>query len=168
MSRRILLLALVALASVLIATTVAGSAAATPRAHVARRAVFGPAVLREINRVRAQHHLAPVQLDGRMSRGAHAHSHDMARRGYFAHGSWSGRVARAAGRPHTMGEVLGWLGQSSPQGEAHWIVSAWMHSPEHRFVLLDGAFRRIGIGRVRAWFGGTHAAIYTADFASAR
>jgi uncharacterized protein YkwD len=47
-------------------------------------------------------------------------------------------------------------------------VRGWLHSPPHREVLLDGRFRRVGIGRAGGRLGGTNAAIYTVDWASAR
>lgn len=151
------------------ATTAARAAtpAAGPQAAAAA-ARFGPALLAELNRVRAKHGLGPVVADRRMSRSAAAHSRDMARRGYFGHGSWSGRVARAAGRPHAVGEVLGWLTRSSPRREARGVVRGWLNSPPHRAVVLDGGFKRVGLGRATGRLSGLPAAIYTVDWASAR
>lgn len=164
-----------ALAPVLLAFLVLflGVGPATP-AHAADAAAsaakprFGPAVLKELNRIRARHDLPRVRIDGRMSRVAAAHSRDMRRRGYFSHGSWSARVARAAGSPSAVGEVLGWLTRSTPRREAKGIVRGWLRSPAHRSVLLDDAFRRVGIGRAAGPFAGQDAAVYTVDWASAR
>jgi uncharacterized protein YkwD len=127
---------------------------------------FGAAMLRELNRVRGRHHLASVREDGSMSRGAAAHSRDMARHGYFAHGAWSGRVARASHSANDLGEVLGWLARGNPAHEAAGMVRAWLNSPEHRHVLLDGDFSRIGIGRATSRRGSEQTALYTVDFAS--
>jgi uncharacterized protein YkwD len=154
MSRRFLLPAFAVLAGLL---------PVAPAAHAAQ-GPFGTAMLRELNRVRAHFHLPRVSDDRRMNRGASEHSQDMARHGYFAHGAWTGRVARAAGRAHSLGEVLGWLSHTSASREASQMVQAWLNSPEHRRVLLDGRFRRVGIGRAT----GGWSAIYTVDFASAR
>lgn len=134
----------------------------------AAAAGFGPAVLAELNRIRARSGLPTVGIDRRMSRTASAHSRDMARRGYFGHGSWGSRVAQASGSASAVGEVLGWLQRKSPRSEAREIVRGWLNSPPHRQVLLDGQFRRIGIGRARGSLGGVRAAIYTVDWASAR
>jgi uncharacterized protein YkwD len=158
MSRRLQLLALATLASAAIAAALAGLALAR-----GPHGPFGAAMLRSLNRLRAQHHLPVLALDAPMSREATAHSRDMALHGYFSHGAWSGRVAHAAGRASSLGEVLGWLAPASPGVEAARMTESWLSSPEHRQVLLDGRFRRVGIGRSR---GGT--AIYTVDFASAR
>jgi len=159
---------LLALPAALATADSAGAVAPTGPQATAAAARFGPALLAELNRVRAKHGLGPVVADRRMSRAAGAHSRDMARRGYFGHGSWSGRVARAAGRPHEVGEVLGWLTRSTPRREARGVVRGWLHSPPHRAVVLDGGFKRVGLGRAAGRFGGLPAAIYTVDWASAR
>jgi uncharacterized protein YkwD len=44
----------------------------------------------------------------------------------------------------------------------------WMASPGHRAVLLDRAFRRIGIGRRGGYLGGRPVTVFTADLQSAR
>jgi uncharacterized protein YkwD len=168
-TRRLLAIALALVASGVLGAAATGAAAhsGAPSARAARaQGPFGTAVLVALNHMRAQHGLPPFADDGAMNRGAAAHSQDMARHGYFAHGSWSARVARAARRPRRVGEVLAWLAPAGPQAEAAWVLSAWMHSPEHRRVLLDGGFRRVGIGRAVGVEGGAHAAIYTVDTAS--
>jgi uncharacterized protein YkwD len=139
-----------------------------PVASAAAASGFGPAVLAELNRIRARSGLPTVTVDRRMSRTAAAHSRDMVRRGYFGHGPWGSRVARASGSAAAVGEVLGWLPRTSPQREARGIVRGWLDSPVHRQVLLDGQFRRVGIGRAGGSRDGVHAAIYTVDWASAR
>jgi uncharacterized protein YkwD len=164
------LTALVALA----AWPAAGATAAQPQAGgptagaAAAQKGFGRAVLAELNRVRAKHGLGPVAADRRMGRVAARHSRDMARRNYFAHGSWGGRVARAAGSPRAVGEVIGWLKRASPRAEARGVVRGWLDSPAHRHVLLDGGFERVGIGRAPGRVGSIGAALYTVDWASAR
>lgn len=165
MSRRLQLLALavVVSASIAVAVPAAVCAAKGPVARAAHGG-FGPALLRELNRVRGRFHLPPVRADRRMNGEAASHSRDMARNRYFAHGAWAGRIARAAGPARHMGEVIGWLSTASAGAEASRVVRAWLHSPEHRSVLLDGGFRRVGIGRAV----GSGLAIYTVDFASAR
>jgi len=132
----------------------------------ARGAGFTRAMLRELNRVRAGYHLPPVREDRRMDHSALGHSRDMARRGYFAHGSWPGRVRAAAGRARSVGEVIGWRVQSSASSEAREMVREWLASPPHRVVLLSGGFTRVGIGRATAALPDGHpTALYTLDFA---
>ena len=142
------------------------AAAAPARAAAADDAGFASAMLRELNRVRAGYHLSAVREDGRMDRSAASHSRDMARRGYFAHGSWPGRVMAAARSARSVGEVIGWRVQSSPRGEAAAMVREWLTSPPHRQVLLSGGFSRVGIGRATSSTREHRpTALYTVDFA---
>ncbi|MDO8187031.1 CAP domain-containing protein [Conexibacter sp. JD483] len=145
----------------------AAAASSGPTAAAAR-ADFGAAILAELNRIRARAGLPDVRRDERMSRTAAAHSRDMGRRGYFAHGEWGSRVARASGSAHAVGEVLGWMAHSSPRREARKMVRGWLDSPPHREVLLERDFRRVGLGRATGRLQGLNAAIWTVDWASAR
>lgn len=138
---------------------------ATPAVAASDVGGFTSAMLRQLNRVRTSHHLAAVREDARMDRGALGHSQDMARRGYFAHGSWTGRVMAAAGSARSVGEVIGWRVQSSPSSEASNMVREWLGSPPHRQVLLSNRFNRVGIGRATGTSGGHPTALYTVDFA---
>jgi uncharacterized protein YkwD len=165
MRRRVSLCALALLASLVIGT--AANAAAAPPAHVAQGA-YGTAMLRALNRMRAQRGLPAFAADSRMNRGATGYAGVLAHHGFFSHGAWASRVAHAAGQAHPIGEVLGWLAPGGPHGEASWLVNAWLHSPEHRRALLDGSFRRVGIGRSVGSEGGRWAAVYTVDFAGGR
>jgi uncharacterized protein YkwD len=132
---------------------------------VAEDGSFTGSMLRELNRVRASSHLGAVREDKRMDRSALSHSRDMARRGYFAHGAWPGRVMASARSARSVGEVIGWRVQSSPRSEASNLVREWLGSPPHRQVLLSNRFDRIGIGRATATRGGKSTALYTVDFA---
>jgi uncharacterized protein YkwD len=153
---------LIALVCVLIALLPGAAHAATP----ARSPGYTRAMLKELNRVRAAYHLPAVREDRRIDRTALGHSRDMARRGYFAHGSWSGRVMAAASSTRSVGEVIGWRVRSSPRSEARALVSEWLASPPHRVVLLSGGFTRVGIGRATGSTpAGLPTGIYTVDFA---
>ncbi len=149
----------------LLALLPATAAAAQPVATAAS-GPFSRAMLRELNRVRAAHRLPALREDRHMDGGAASHSRDMARRGYFAHGAWPGRVMAAAGSTRSVGEVIGWRVQERPSDEARATVQEWLGSPEHRRVLLDGDFHRIGIGRATSSRGGHAIALYTVDWAS--
>ena len=67
-----------------------------------------------------------------------------------------------------MGEDLAW--GAGRRGSAQGIVRAWMHSPEHRKVILTASYREVGIGLV--WGAPRRvslpAATYTADFGFTR
>jgi uncharacterized protein YkwD len=121
-------------------------------------------LLTEMNRVRAAHGMPTLRVDTRLERVARAHSRDMLRRGYFAHGEFARRMTSFGARGRAVGENLGWgVGAS---GTARSIVEAWLASPPHRANLLRPGFRRIGVGRLVGSFAGYGgAAVVTADFA---
>jgi uncharacterized protein YkwD len=118
-------------------------------------------VLRAMNAVRASHGLPRLRIDYRLESVARAHSVDMLRHQYFAHGAFSARVNASGAAGPIFGENLAFGPVSSS-----WVVNAWLASPEHRANLLRRGFRRVGIGAVIGTFegsGGTF--VVTADFA---
>jgi uncharacterized protein YkwD len=152
------------------AASCAGAAALSATASPSRLA---RAVVCVSNAERRDHGLGELQLNSRLARAARRHSRDMVRRGYFAHTGPSGdtfvqRIKDAGylASAHTwlVGENLGWgWGASASPGR---IVQAWMHSPEHRKILLRPSYREVGVGVVR---GGPRPkaapeATFTADF----
>jgi uncharacterized protein YkwD len=129
--------------------------------------------LRLLNDTRTAHGLPPLRSDTLLARAASAHSRDMVARGYFSHRTPGGaglgtRVARTGwmrsrGR-WRLGEDLAWgTGRlASPKA----TVAAWMHSDHHRHILLERAFRVVGIGIARGTPGAGAGATFTADFGS--
>jgi uncharacterized protein YkwD len=118
-------------------------------------------LLSAINAVRTSRGLAPVKVDYRLVRTARAHSADMLRRQYFAHGAFTARVRSSGAAGTVFGEDLAWGPVS-----ASWVVSHWLTSPSHRAVLLRPGFRRVGIGAFQGTFAGHRGAlVVTADFA---
>jgi uncharacterized protein YkwD len=92
----------------------------------------------------------------------------MARRGFFAHDSSDGtpmydRVRRFF-PARRVGEALAAV--HGRRGVAGTVVRLWMASPPHRAIVLDGSFRRVGVGRGRGALGGAAAMLVTADFAA--
>ena len=121
-------------------------------------------LLSAVNHVRTSNGLAPLRIDPRLQRAARAHSSDMIRRGYFAHGAVAQRLSAFGVRGPQVGENLAWGTGALARASA--IVSQWLASPSHRANLLRPGFRRIGIGRVSGRFAGQRgAAVVTADFA---
>lgn len=104
------------------------------------------ATVRLINAIRSRHGLGRLRLSRSMSRGAAMHSRWMARSGVLTHGAWASRLAHFA-RSRTTGEVVGYVSGCSGRAQARYIVSLWMHSTEHRRILLSGRYHRLGIGR---------------------
>jgi uncharacterized protein YkwD len=117
-----------------------------------------------VNAARKAYGLPALRLDPTLTEAAQAHSSDMLRRDYFAHGNFPGRMAAFHVSGRTSGENLAW--GSGAYGRAGEVVREWLASPEHRANLLRSGFSRIGIGLARGTFLGTGGAtIVTADFA---
>lgn len=159
--RAILLLVLAvafAAATALAATPARAQAAACPAADqplgTVPRAAVEAAVLCRVNAERAAAGLAPVERAGALEIAAQRHASDMVARRYFAHVSPTGgtvdKRARRAGyltqSCWALGEDLGWAPLDVSSAGA--VVEAWMASPKHRSVILDGEFREAGIGIV--------------------
>jgi uncharacterized protein YkwD len=120
--------------------------------------------LAAMNGVRAAHGLAPLRIDARLGRAAQAHTADMVRRGYFAHGPTALRLARFGVRGARVGENLGWGAGAAANAQS--IVQLWLASPRHRANLLRPGFRTVGLGlRAGPFAGHGNALVVTADFA---
>jgi uncharacterized protein YkwD len=151
-------------AAALLVTAVAGgvlsrsllrSGAASARTTQAR-------VLVLFNEQRAARGLKPLTIDKKLTRA------DMLNRGYFAHdgpqGKWDVRVRRYV-RRSLIGEILseGSGYYATPAGMVH----AWMHSPEHRRIILMPDLRLVGLGVATGTYRGQDdVALATADFSS--
>ena len=156
---------LVALVLSTLAVLLVFSSAAAPAAEAA-----GPridrgerTVIRTINRARATHGLRRLRAGRRLARADDAHSRNMLRADFFAHGSFAQRVRRYV-RLRRIGETIAMTSRCSPRT----VVRMWLNSPGHRAVLLSGRFRRVGIGRRLGRLGSTRACLVTADFGSRR
>ena len=121
-----------------------------------------------LNRKRHEHGLSNLRENGRLDRASQQHAADMARRKYFEHGDFIGRIKRSrylsgAGR-WTVGENIAWGAGSYARPKA--IVKMWMHSPGHRANILSHSFREIGIGIARGApvRGMSDGATYATDF----
>lgn len=122
------------------------------------------ALLQEINQARAAHGLRPLRLDTRLQRAARAHSLDMLRRDYFAHGPFARRLLRFGARGPVVAENIAW--GVGARGQARGVVTGWLRSPLHRRNLLRPGFRRVGVASLRGSFrGATGARVITANFA---
>jgi len=143
--------ALATLALVLPATAAAASTSETSLLH-------------EMNRVRAEHGLAPLRFDSHLQRAARAHSREMIATDTFSHGAFGSRMLLFAVTGSVAGENLAW--GTGSRGRPRGIVAAWLASPEHRANLLRPSFVRVGVGDLRSSFlGHRRAQVVTADFA---
>jgi uncharacterized protein YkwD len=105
-------------------------------------------MLHAVNAVRAEHGLAPFHGSASLHRSASAYARWMLRSDYFGH---LGRI-RASGRFARLGEALAW--HSGGGARVHRTVSAWMHSPPHRALILHPGFRWLGAGLARGKLSG--------------
>ena len=121
-------------------------------------------ILREMNRVRAQHGLGELRFDSHLQRAARAHTREMVASNTFSHGAFGSRMLQFAVTGSIAGENLAW--GTGSRGAARGIVAAWLASPEHRANLLRPSFVRVGVGDLGGSFLGHRGAhVVTADFA---
>jgi uncharacterized protein YkwD len=156
--RALLLILVVAVAAFAVAPARAQVAAACAAAGqplgATTAAAVEAAIVCRVNGERAERGLAPVARHGALELSAGRHAADMVARRYFAHVSPSGgnveKRARRAGYLTApcwaLGEDLGWAPPDAASADA--VVDAWMDSPTHRAVILDGDFREARIGLV--------------------
>ena len=103
--------------------------------------------LAEVNVVRQERGLAPLQAESRLDRAAQAHAEDMLRRAYYDHvspeGDSPGKRVRAAGypRPRTVTENIA----KGPFAPAE-VVQRWMNSSGHRRNILRRSATEMGLG----------------------
>jgi uncharacterized protein YkwD len=109
-----------------------------------------------INHERRRHGLRSVRAERHLQRAALRHARDMAEQDFFGHVSPGGatmqtRVARTGylRRAHEwwLGEALAW--GRDRNGSPAAILAELLTSPPHRAILLNPAFRDLGIGVAR-------------------
>jgi uncharacterized protein YkwD len=146
------------------ALLVAAALVIVPSASAASLSRPERGILREMNTVRTANGLQSLRFDQRLERAARFHTNDMVAHDYFAHGAFGGRMLTFNVTGRVAGENLAWVGGRN--AAARRIVQAWLASPEHRANLLNGSFRRVGVGAVLGSFSGYRGAtVVTADFA---
>ena len=154
--------------SVVVAVPAAAPApagAASPRQDRSERAV-----LKKVNKVRANHGLRKLRKSRGLAASADQKSLEIARTRVVSHTSPDGtpmdqRVRRYV-RARVVGETIAFVPPRRRQ--ARRVVSSWMHSAPHRAAILSPTFRRAGLGRRKGALGGGRAAIFTLNLASAR
>jgi uncharacterized protein YkwD len=137
-------------------------------AHAASATRLEYAIVRQINRVRARAGLRSLMFTGRLHKLARHHTLDMLRHDSFSHdgdGTTFANRIHARVRYRKVGETLALMPRRTSAGR---IVRAWMHSPPHRVVLLDPAYRRVGVAGAQGSIGHGLAYAVTADFSTWR
>jgi len=105
------------------------------------------------NQERSVRGLHPLAQNARLRAAAAAHTTEMVDDGYFAHASaegtsFSARILRSGYVGRNSSSILG---ENLARGTDDLVtpanlMSAWMHSPEHRANVLTRAYRDVGIG----------------------
>lgn len=127
-----------------------------------------------VNAERKSHGLRLLAEQAQLDDAAEATARDIVRRHFFSHVNPDGKAPRArieaAGytRSPLTGEDLAWA--TGSEATPVKIVDGWMHSAEHRRVLLEPRFTEIGIafelGAPQT--GASNAAVYAAEFGAGR
>ncbi len=175
--RRHLIPAALVTCAVAVAGTGDASAASCGQRNTEANNLSQPVIARTtlclLNSERRARGLSSLRLSRPLSRAASGHSRDMVSRSYFAHTAPGGpslvqRVRKTgylkSAHRWRVGENIAWGAGGKSSAEA--IVTAWMHSPQHRKAILTRAYRDVGIG-VAAGVpsaGQAGGATYTADF----
>jgi uncharacterized protein YkwD len=121
-----------------------------------------------LNKQRRGHGMRRLRENRRLSRASQRHARAMARRRFFEHGDFIGRIRAShylrGTRGWTVGENIAWGSEQLATPRS--IVRSWMHSPGHRANILNRRFREIGIGLTRGApeSGFERAATYATDF----
>jgi uncharacterized protein YkwD len=164
--------------AVALASALALAAPASPggSAKLERRVALEGTVVREVNRVRVAHGLAPLRVSPGLRAAARDHSRSMLQQGFFGHDSADGTAFSDRIRRHyassgwqmwSVGEAL--LASEGHDLDAHSIVAAWLDSPPHREIILSRTWRDTGIGALYAStapndYAGAETVVVTADF----
>ena len=127
--------------SLLLATAV--SLSAQPASAGARSHRFRNEMLRLVNQTRSSHGLPTLGLNRTLSREAWRHSVSMGHRYVLFHTSNVWDLVQPY-NARTWGENVAYA------ATLRRVEQLWMHSPEHRYNLLNPAFRWGAIGVIRA------------------
>jgi uncharacterized protein YkwD len=131
--RRLPIIALV------VAVLVTGTATESGAVDLHRR----DRMLRILNQVRRQHGLPVFRINRELSTSAFRHSKRMARANDVFHTQDLYRLVSSY-HPTTWGENVGMAGSLTT------VRRLWMHSAGHRANILKRAFRRVGVGALKA------------------
>jgi uncharacterized protein YkwD len=106
-----------------------------------------------VNQDRASGGLAPLSYDPALARAAAEHAAQNAANDQMSHNGLQADVAQQGASWHYLGECLG---EVRPNPDASYINTLWMHSSEHRPIIMNGQYTRAGVGWARAangdWF----------------
>jgi uncharacterized protein YkwD len=127
-------------------------------------------LVRLINDARAAQGMGVLRVNRRLGRSADRHSHDMLARDFFTHDSSDGMsFARRVRRylpAARVGEVQAYAERGAQRPDPRIFLDVWQGSAEHRGLLFEPGFRRIGLACRGGVLGRVRALVCTADLAS--
>ncbi len=120
---------------------------ATPRPALPVRRDLAAEVLDQINRIRREHGLPPLQLNSALRCAAEEQARYLAETGQIVHTGYNGSTppSRAINCGYLYQELGENLGQASSVTA---MVQGWLNSPIHRANILDAAYTEAGVGVV--------------------
>jgi uncharacterized protein YkwD/uncharacterized membrane protein required for colicin V production len=117
-------------------------------------------MLELVNRERTSRGLGALVMDEALRQLARSHADDMFRRGYFAHDTPEGKDPFE--RMRDAGIVFGLAGENLALAPTLEIAhDGLMNSPGHRANILNGGFRKVGIGVLD---GGVYGKMFVQEF----
>jgi len=106
------------------------------------------ALLRDLNALRAQNGLSPLDFEPRLYAAARAHALDMSNRHYFDHIAPDG--TSPLDRIRQAGCSFGYAGENIVlDADEHFANLTLYRSPEHRLNILEPRYERVGIAAVQ-------------------
>jgi uncharacterized protein YkwD len=108
-----------------------------------------------LNQARTARGLPQLRYDAQLAEAARGHSSSMSSQDFFSHDSLSGSsfATRIEATGYIRGASSWFVGEniaygSLSLGTPQALMTAWMHSPEHRRNILNRRFREVGPGVV--------------------
>jgi uncharacterized protein YkwD len=115
-------------------------------------------MIAKVNAYRQNHGLAALHMSRSLNHSSHSYAGHMMHSGYFGHAA---RI-HASRRFRRLGEIIEMhRGSRSDVGGA---LRAWINSPGHNAILLDGSFSYVGAGKVSGSFQGRRTTMWVMHF----
>ena len=148
-----------------LAVLAAAACLLAPAAAAAHQPTSGDperALAHRINHFRIANGKPRVHVSRTLSHSARRYARNLIQWDWFGHAS---RI-QASGSWRVLGEVLAF--RPGRIRSTRWAMRAWKSSPGHRAVLLDGRFRRVGLGRAAGRWGRGRATVWTVQLGRRR
>jgi uncharacterized protein YkwD len=115
-------------------------------------------MVRKVNAYRQHRGVPPVHMSRSLNRSSHHYAGTMMRSGYFGHS----RRIHASHRFHRLGEIIEM--HRGYRSNLSGALRAWINSPGHNAILLDGGFSYAGAGKVSGRFHGRRTTMWVMHF----